>query len=163
MAVEIERKFLVRAEKLALDGLPRKHLRTGYLTESGATVRVRIVDGQHGFLAVKAKVPGARFAKEEYEYPIPLADAQALMARADKRVIEKTRYLLALHAHVFEIDVFEGAYAGLVLAEVELGHENESFVRPPWLGREVTFDKRYSCRKMAFAKAGKRARRRTRV
>lgn len=147
MAIEIERKFLVinDAWRTAADAGIR--LRQGYLSRvTGAdavrsSVRVR-TDGARAFLNIKSATLGIR--RQEYEYPIPLADAEALLADlCVGAVVEKTRYHVAMGAHVWEIDVFAGDNAGLVVAEIELGDEAEPFQRPDWLGEEVSDDPRY--------------------
>jgi adenylate cyclase len=136
--VEIERKFRVRPGWQPTGSGTR--LEQGYLClEPARTVRVRRADGQ-AWLTIKGRSVGARRA--EFEYPIPVADAEAMLALCAAR-IEKTRYRLPHGRHVFEVDVFAGRNAGLILAEVELGHEDERFERPDWLGTEVTADPRY--------------------
>ncbi|MAJ61282.1 MAG: hypothetical protein CBC48_15860 [bacterium TMED88] len=144
---EIERKFLVRGEpwRDASRALP---LVQGYLSPSGAkaTVRVR-VGSSEAWLTVKGPVQG--ISRAEFEFKISRAEGQAMLTLCDRQV-EKTRYLLRQGEHVWEIDVFEGANAGLVVAEIELSSEEETFERPKWLGAEVSFEKRY--RNSALAK-----------
>lgn len=141
MGEEIERKFLVRSESWR-EAAEAEHFRQGFLsTEPERTVRVRVA-GPQGSITIKGKTIGAR--REEFEYEIPLADAQRLLDALCKRpLIEKVRYTLPLGGHVWEIDVFEGDNAGLVVAEIELATEDEAFDRPDWLGDEVTDDPRY--------------------
>lgn len=139
MGVEIERKFLVKGEPwLAVPGVA---YRQGYLNRDKArTVRVRIA-GKTAFLTVKGQSVGA--TRAEFEYPIPMEDAKALLALCDGPLIEKTRYLLDHAGTRWELDVFAGDNAGLVVAEVELESEDQVFARPDWLGEEVTQDVRY--------------------
>lgn len=139
MAIEIERKFLVTDG--AWQQAPGVLYRQGYLNRDKArTVRVRVA-GDAAFLTIKGSSVGA--TRAEFEYPIPLADAQALLALCDGPLVEKTRHVLAHEGTVWEVDVFAGDNAGLVVAEVELGSEDQTFVRPDWLGEEVTQDPRY--------------------
>jgi adenylate cyclase len=147
MAIEIERKFLVTGDgwRAAADaGTP---LRQGYLsrvTGEGAarsSVRVR-TDGERAYLNIKSATLGIR--RQEYEYPLPLADAEAMLVElCIGAVVEKTRYHVPVGAHVWEVDVFAGANAGLVVAEIELDDEAEAFQHPAWLGAEVSDDPRY--------------------
>jgi CYTH domain-containing protein len=111
--------------------LNRDHLRT---------VRVRIADSQ-AFLTIKGPNEGIR--RQEFEYPIPLADADALLALCEGPLIEKHRHRVVHGGLLWEIDEFHGANAGLVVAEVELPSVEHPFEAPPWLGREVSHDPRY--------------------
>ena len=147
MAIEIERKFLVVNDTWRAAADAGMRLRQGYLSRvTGAdavrsSVRVR-TDGERAFLNIKSATLGIR--RQEYEYPIPLADAEAMLAElCVGAVVEKTRYHVASGAHVWEIDVFAGDNTGLVVAEIELDDESESFQRPGWLGEEVSDDPRY--------------------
>ncbi|MBN2885751.1 MAG: CYTH domain-containing protein [Chromatiaceae bacterium] len=151
MGVEIERKFLVRGEGWRDAVEASWPIRQGYLAApeplaaSGAraTVRVRR-SGEQAFLTIKGPGQGAGLARAEFEYPIPPADADALLAElALPGMIEKVRHRVRHGAHGWELDVFAGENAGLVLAELELTHEDEPFERPDWLGEEVTQDGRY--------------------
>ncbi|MDR7306245.1 CYTH domain-containing protein [Rhodoferax saidenbachensis] len=139
MAIEIERKFLVTGT--AWQQAPGVPYRQGYLNrDKTRTVRVRVA-GDAAFLTIKGVSVGA--TRAEFEYPIPVADAQALLALCDGPLIEKTRHVLTHEGTVWEVDVFAGDNAGLVVAEVELASEDQPFVRPDWLGAEVTHDARY--------------------
>ncbi len=141
MGVEIERKFLLRNEDWKRYSDAGTIIKQGYLsTDKERTVRVRIC-GSTGFITVKGKTQGA--SRLEFEYEIPLEDAEALLRLCVKTTIEKTRYLVQIQQHTWEIDVFAGQNKGLVLAEIELTSENEIFVKPDWLGDEVTEDHRY--------------------
>lgn len=139
MGVEIERKFRVR-EDFRPQGAGTE-IAQGYLCADPArTVRVRIA-GTRGYLTVKGVTHGARRA--EFEYEIPIADARELLALCPRPIVEKTRYRVPFAGHVFEVDVFHGASAGLVVAEVELADAAEEVAPPPWATVEVTGEKRY--------------------
>lgn len=140
MGIEIERKFLVKSEawRSMGSGVP---LIQGYLAGSNqATVRVRIA-GEKARLTVKGKVQN--LTRQEFEYEIPVADAQAMMALCYPRVVEKTRYKIAFSDLIWEVDDFSGTNQGLVLAEVELSAPDQSVVLPDWVGQEVSDDPRY--------------------
>jgi adenylate cyclase len=141
MGEEIERKFLVSSEAWRETAEGTRY-RQGFLsTEPERTVRVRVA-GPRGSITVKGKNVGA--CRAEFEYEIPVADAERMLDTLCKRpLIEKVRYVLAIDAHTWEIDVFEGDNAGLVVAEIELRREDEAFERPEWVGDEVTDDPRY--------------------
>lgn len=140
MATEIERKFLVR-DSTFLTALGGQTLRQGYLSHSTqATVRIRIA-GDKGFLTIKGQNSG--ISRAEFEYPIPLDDAEALLALCQSGRIDKTRYRVSVGEHLWEVDVFAGDNAGLIVAEIELRYETETFMRPDWLGAEVSDDPRY--------------------
>lgn len=139
MAVEIERKFLVvgNAWKTA-QGM---FIRQGYLNrDPQRTVRIR-VSGDSAWIALKGLTTGA--TRSEFEYPIPRNDADALIALCEPPILEKTRYRLRHAGRLWEIDEFQGENAGLVVAEVELGSEDDRLDLPPWIGAEVTDDPRY--------------------
>jgi adenylate cyclase len=141
MGLEIERKFLLSDEAWRAQIESSQRLAQGYLGGTRASVRVR-VGGGRGWLNIKSRELG--HSRLEYEYEIPLADAEAMLARlADGAVIEKTRHRLRYGAHCWEIDEFYGENQGLIVAEIELQHPAEAFERPPWLGIEVTDDPRY--------------------
>lgn len=140
MAVEIERKFLVQGDAWRPGAQGVRYVQ-GYLNRDKArTVRVRLA-GAQGFLTIKGESVGA--TRAEFEYPIPLADAQALLALCEAPLIDKTRYAIPVGGTLWEVDEFAGDNAGLVLAEVELPSEDAAFERPSWLGMEVTHDARY--------------------
>lgn len=142
MATEIERKFLVLPGAWHPDPARGTLYRQGYLSSDPArVVRVRIA-GASAFLTIKGLTAG--ISRSEYEYPLPLVDAQELLDQLCMQpVITKRRYRETFGGHTWEIDVFEGANAGLVLAEVELPDANTPIMRPPWLGAEVSHDPRY--------------------
>lgn len=139
MAIEIERKFLVTGS--AWRQPDPLHLVQGYLSrDPQRTVRIRVA-GNLAFLTVKGINSGA--SRAEFEYPIPLADAQQLLGLCDGPVIEKWRHIVQVDGSRWEVDEFLGDNAGLVVAEIELTHPQQPFQRPDWLGREVTDDARY--------------------
>lgn len=141
MGVEIERKFLVNGEGWRQPPERQQRLSQGYLSRDPArTVRVRIA-GQQAFLTIKGATVGA--TRAEFEYEIPLADATQLLALCDGPVVDKIRHLASVGGMGWEVDEFLGANAGLVLAEIELQSEAQTFERPTWLGDEVTGDGRY--------------------
>jgi adenylate cyclase len=140
MGTEIERKFLVR-DSSVIEGLPGLPYRQGYLsTDPERTVRIRLA-GEHAWLTVKGATTGA--TRAEFEYSIPPADAVALLAMCAGPLVEKTRHQIEHAGRTWEIDVFAGDNAGLVLAEVELPAEDVPLDVPPWAGEEVTHDARY--------------------
>lgn len=142
MHIETERKFLVRNEDYKALAVKRLIMAQGYLaSDGGRTVRVR-VSGDEGYLTVKG--PSADgISRSEWEYVIPAQDALEMMKLCDG-IVEKTRWIVpAGSGRVFEVDEFHGDNDGLVEAEIELGSPDEDFVRPDWLGKEVTGDRRY--------------------
>jgi CYTH domain-containing protein len=143
MATEIERKFLIKSDAWRnVVSAPSVHIRQGYLSSvKERTVRVRVAD-QEAFLTVKGVNVGA--SRSEYEYAIPLADAEAMLdSLCEPPQIDKTRHRVKHEGIMIEIDEFHGKNAGLILAEVELTDEKQHFAHPDWLGREVTDDPRY--------------------
>lgn len=141
MPQEIERKFLVINENW-------RHLahgvryRQGYLcADKSRTVRVRIA-GSRGYLTIKGPTVGA--TRSEYEYEISSADALAMLEElCPIPQIDKIRYSIAYRGHTWEVDEFLGPNLGLIVAEIELDHEDQPFAKPDWVGREVTGDPRY--------------------
>ncbi len=142
MATEIEHKFLIRDDRWRRDVYRSQRLRQGYLVSDRVrSVRVRPA-GDAAWLNIKSGTLGV--CRREYDYAIPVADAQELLDRLCRQpLLEKTRHWLRYGGHTWEIDVFEGDNAGLVLAEIELTEPGEDFARPPWLGEEVSHDPRY--------------------
>lgn len=141
MGIEIERKFLVAGDGWRQPAERQTHFSQGYLSRDPArTVRVRIA-GATAFLTIKGATRGA--TRAEFEYGIPLADARQLLALCDGPVVEKIRHLCVVEGMTWEVDEFLGANAGLLVAEIELGDEDQPFARPAWLGDEVTGDARY--------------------
>jgi adenylate cyclase len=141
MGAEIERKFLVRgnAWKALAAGV---RMRQGYLSaDPERVVRVRI-EGDAATLTIKGRTVGA--TRGEWEYSIPLADAEELLDRLCPRpLVEKFRHRIEQHGMLWEVDEFLGENAGLVVAEIELRSEDQVFVKPDWVGDEVTGDPRY--------------------
>lgn len=142
MSVEIERKFRVVSDAWR-PGATGVSVRQGYLTASrDLTVRVRIA-GPLATLTIKG--PTAGITRAEFEYPIPVEDAAQLLAdHCGGRIVKKTRYRVAHEGRVWEVDEFEGANAGLVLAEIELESEDDSFATPEWVGAELSGDPRFN-------------------
>lgn len=142
MATEIERKFLVIGSAWQALAARSTAVCQAYLSQLDATtIRVRIIDDAKAFLTIKSPQLGP--ARSEFEYSIPLEDARALMVLRIGLVIEKRRHVVQIGNDRWEVDVFEGAHAGLVIAEIELPDAGTPFNRPPWLGDEVTDDPRY--------------------
>lgn len=142
MATEIERKFLVTGDGWRASVVRSFDLRQAYLSRGDtASVRVRVRDGLRAALTIKSAVPG--MTRDEFEYDIPVADADAMFALRDGALIAKRRYEVRVGGDLWEIDVFEGDNDGLVVAEIELSRPDAPFERPDWLGEEVTDDRRY--------------------
>ncbi len=140
MAIEIERKFLVKKNSWTRPNEGTLYIQ-GYLSSSPeTTVRIRIA-GKIGFITIKGKTTG--FSREEFEYEIPVEDAEILLKKCKNAPIKKIRYKVLLNGTLWEIDEFLEENSGLLMAEVELPDEKASFFRPEWLGKEVTDDKRY--------------------
>ena len=144
MAVEIERKFLVRDLDQALEAAERSYeIAQGYISStSGRTVRIRLRDGE-AFLTIKGPSLDGGISRFEWETPVSEQDARSLMTLCELPPVFKTRHIVPHEGHIFEVDVFHGANEGLVVAEVELSDADEPFARPSWLGDEVTGDRRY--------------------
>jgi adenylate cyclase len=141
MAIEIERKFLVR-DTGCVAGVPGTLLQQGYIiTGPPVSVRVRWA-GSTAYLTVKKDRHG--HVRSEFEYEIPVRDAREMLdTLCEGRLVEKTRYLLVAAGGRWDVDVFHGANAGLVVAEIELEEPDQAVERPDWLGDEVTGDRRY--------------------
>ena len=138
MAQEIERKFLVKDSRFKELAFSSSRIAQGYICSSrGRTVRVRIRD-EKGYLTIKGPAGENGLSRYEWEKEIPLDEAQELMKLCEPGMIDKTRYLVQSGNHVFEVDEFYGENEGLVVAEVELSSENESFEKPDFIGEEVT-------------------------
>lgn len=142
MAIEIERKFLLRNDAWRADARAGVRMRQAYLrTDPCGSVRVRISAGG-AILNVKCATSSLR--RLEFEYPIPVIDAETMLTQCCATAsVEKTRYPVGYGRHQWEIDVFTGSNTGLVLAEIELESEDEVFDIPEWLGEEVSEDPRY--------------------
>lgn len=143
MGEEIERKFLVASDGWKAFVESSSLLRQGYLSSNAkATVRVRTWDDRLARLTLKG--PARGLVRSEYEYDIPMADALELLAMAEPHVVEKRRHLVPFGGLTWEIDVFEGRHAGLVIAEVELESASQQVELPDWIGRDVSDDDRYN-------------------
>jgi len=142
MAIETERKFLVKGEFRHLS-VQKIEITQFYLVKDPVrTIRIRICDDV-AYLTIKGKAPEGTISRNEWEYPIPVADAEAMLPLCLPGKIVKTRYLVPSGKHVFEVDVFHDKNEGLVIAELELSDEDEIFEKPGWLGEEVTGDPEY--------------------
>jgi adenylate cyclase len=142
MGVEIERKFLVIGDDWREQG-QGVFMRQGYIcSDPGRIVRVRI-EGGHAMLTIKGKTEG--ISRSEWEYPIPLTEAQELLdGLCEKPLIEKNRRRIEFGGFIWEVDEFFGENAGLVVAEIELESESQEFAKPDWIGAEVSHDRRYA-------------------
>jgi adenylate cyclase len=141
MATEIERKFLVIGDLWRCDVTETQPIAQGYLNrDKERTVRIRI-NGEKAFMTVKGKSVGA--TRREWEHPIPVVDAKAMLALCDGPIISKVRRIVAHEGMTWEVDEFLGDNAGLIVAEIELETEEQQFSSPAWLGEEVTHDPRY--------------------
>ncbi|MEZ4787920.1 MAG: CYTH domain-containing protein [Flavobacterium haoranii] len=139
--IEIERKFLVNNNSFLDDFSRSNRIVQGYLSSHPErTVRVRI-KGENGYLTIKGKSEG--FSRYEWEKEIAIEEAEKLLQLCETGVIDKIRYDVIVGTHIFEVDVFYGENEGLVLAEIELQTEDETFEKPNWLGEEVTEDIKY--------------------
>ncbi len=140
---EVERKFLVLSEAYKREATSEFHIQQGFLsTDPERTVRVRLKNG-HGKITIKGISDEEGVSRFEWEYDIPGDEAQQLLNLCKGELITKTRYEVPSGEHLFEVDVFEGSNAGLVVAEVELATPDEDFDKPSWLGQEVTGDPKY--------------------
>lgn len=142
MAFEIERKFLVRNDDWRASAASHGRIRQAYLEATAkASVRVRIRDESRATLTVKSRPSAIR--RLEFEHPIPILEAEALMSLRQGIVIEKTRYIIPCGALAWEVDVFSGDNDGLVIAEIELPDERHPIERPSWIGTEITGNAQY--------------------
>jgi adenylate cyclase len=150
MAVEIERKFLIADETWKAAVTRHKRIRQAYLRADGkASIRVRITDDVHAALTIKTSRADLR--RHEFEYDIPVLEAEMLMSLREGHVVEKIRHLVPGEGVTWEVDVFEGDNAGLCIAEVELESVGQAIVKPSWVGREVTGEGRYYNGSLAHA------------
>lgn len=141
--IEIERKFLVTSTAFLDEFHTKNRIVQGYLSSvPERTVRVRI-KGEKGFLTIKGKSSDSGMSRMEWEKEIALKEAEQLLRLCEAGVIDKIRYEIPVGKHLYEVDVFSGENEGLILAEIELQSENETFEKPNWLGMEVTNDTRY--------------------
>lgn len=141
--IEIERKFLTTSDAFKREAFAQNRIAQGYLSSvPERTVRVRI-KGDKGFLTIKGASNESGISRFEWEKEIPIDEAQKLLLLCEKGVIDKTRFEVKVGSHIFEVDEFYGENEGLIMAEIELGSETETFEKPGWLGKEVTNDDRY--------------------
>lgn len=148
MAIEIERKFLVVGDGWKAAPCVRA-IAQGYLATIPASVRIRIQDGA-ATLTIKGEADG--LVRDEFEYAVPLADAEAMLRLCPEPPIVKKRHELVHAGKLWQVDAFEGALGGLVIAEIELESADEVVTLPDWVGREVTYDRRY--RNSALIRSG---------
>ena len=143
MAQEIERKFLVKDDSYRQLAESKSRIKQGYICSArGRTVRVRVRD-EKGFLTIKGPSNDSGLNRYEWEKEIPLDEAEELMKLCEPGLIDKTRYLVNFGGHTFEVDECYGENEGLVVAEIELSTEEEAFLRPAFLGEEVTGQVKY--------------------
>ena len=148
MGIEIERKFRVVGEGWRAQAVRSVRIAQGYINDmaalregrQNASVRVRIA-GDQAFLNLKSRELGT--TRQEFDYPVPVADAEALLALCVGGRIDKVRHYVGHAGHTWEVDEFAGDNAGLVVAELELAAADETFEHPAWLGREVTDETRW--------------------
>ena len=141
MGLEIEKKFLIKNDNWKQFVSEEKEITQGYLNANpNRTVRIRIA-GKQGFLTIKSKSKGC--VRSEFEYEIPIEDATELIELCEKPILSKTRFIVKFENHTWEIDVFEKENKGLVVAEIELSKEDEFFLTPDWIGKEVTEETKY--------------------
>ncbi|WP_438751782.1 CYTH domain-containing protein [Pararhizobium sp. O133] len=143
MAKEIERKFLVASDTWRWGSDGGILLRQAYVVAmEDRSVRVRTAGGERAQLTIK--IGKSALVRDEFEYEMPIADAEELFSQAIGFIIEKTRYRVPVGGFIWEVDVYAGALEGLVVAEVEMESEDDNPSLPAWLGREVTGEQRYS-------------------
>lgn len=141
--IEIERKFLVTSDTYKKEAFSQKRIKQGYLSSvPERTVRVR-TKGDKAFITIKGASNETGMSRFEWEKEIPVDEANKLLLLCEKGVIDKTRFEVKIGNHIYEIDEFYGENKGLVVAEIELHSEDETFEKPNWLGKEVTNDNRY--------------------
>lgn len=154
MAVEIERKYLVANDRWREHVSATLSLKDGLVVrDADKKVRVRSY-GDRATLTIKGRHEG--ISRQEFEYDIPLADAEALFRLCGDMVLEKTRHIVPWHGHAWEVDVYHGVLEGVTIAEVELASETSTFVRPDWIGAEVTGDQRYKKINMLLERLARR-------
>src|SRR5690554_489636 len=141
MPLEIERKFLIKNDSWKNHIESKIKIAQGFLNDDPhRTIRIRVTN-QDAFLTIKGKMSG--ISRPEYEYKIPLKDATELLKMCKPNIISKTRYIVNCKGHKWEIDIFHGENEGLMIAEIELENEHETFSSPNWLGKEVSQESRY--------------------
>ncbi len=141
--IEIERKFLVTSDAYKDKAFKKTRITQGFLnTDKARTVRVRL-DGDQGFITVKGISNESGLSRFEWEKEILKPVAESLLLLCEKGIIEKIRYEVKVEQHIFEVDEFAGDNKGLIIAEIELEYEDETFTKPDWLGEEVTGQIKY--------------------
>jgi adenylate cyclase len=141
--IEIERKFLVTSDAFKAVAFAKNRIAQGYLSVvPERNIRVRI-KGDQGFLTIKGISNESGLSRFEWEKEIPVNEATVLLKLCEKGIIDKTRFEVKIGNHIFEVDEFYGENEGLIIAEIELESESETFEKPIWLGKEVTNDQRY--------------------
>lgn len=143
MGQEIERKFLVDHDKWNALKKPEGNIyKQGYiLNEETRTVRIRVTNNT-AYITLKGVADG--ISRSEFEYEIPKLQGSQILAEFAESSVEKTRYNIPYKGHLWEVDVFEGSNKGLIVAEIELKTEDESFEKPDWVTEEVSYDSRYT-------------------
>jgi adenylate cyclase len=143
MGIEIERKFLVKNLNFKTESFEKKYLKQGYLNaDKNRTVRIRVADNM-AFITIKGKSNSSGTSRFEWEKELPISEAEELLLLCEPSIIEKYRYFIKKGKHTFEVDAFLGDNHGLIVAEVELNSENETFEKPAWLAKEVTGELKY--------------------
>ena len=141
--MEIERKFLVKNNAFLEEAFRRRHIIQGYLcSEAALSVRIRICENE-AFLTIKSASNERGWSRYEFEQSIPMTDAEELIRLCLPGLIDKDRHYVKYQGHIWEVDVFHGANEGLIVAEIELPSEDETFEIPEWVGEEVSGDARY--------------------
>ena len=141
--IEIERKFLVKSEAFKAEAFNSFAIKQGFLnSHKERTVRVRLKEDK-GFLTIKGKSASNGLSRFEWEKEIPTNEGKELLNICEPGIIDKTRFLVEVGQHTYEVDEFYGENEGLIVAEVELSAENEKFDKPQWLGEEVTGNAKY--------------------
>ena len=136
--MEIERKFLVKNNSFVEGAMRKRRIVQGYIcSEPERSVRIRICE-EEAFLTIKGATNGRGWSRYEFEQQVPMNDANELIKLCGPGMIDKTRYEVKTGGHTWDIDVFHGENEGLVVAEIELASEDESFETPDWVGREVS-------------------------
>ena len=153
MPKEIERKFLVVNDSWRKKADSGRRMRQAIIFSQGdRSLRIRAIDSKRARLTLKIAISG--MSRHEFEYDVPYSDAKEMLKLANGAAISKTRYEVPHGKHVWEVDVYDGALDGLVVAEVEMKSETENPELPTWLGRELTGDKRFSNQSLAEGSLG---------
>jgi CYTH domain-containing protein len=142
MAIEIERKFLVSGDFQPFAKSSAEIIQSYLYRNSNTSTRVRLSD-ERGWICIKCNIKDESIERYEYEYEIPVEDARQMLKLGSGYLIEKKRYQVHFDSHTWEVDVFHGMNEGLIIAEIELEHEDETISLPSWVGREVSNDQKY--------------------